>query len=163
MAQREICIYPDDVLRQKTIPVTEFSRPLHTLLDDMRETMYAAHGVGLAAPQIGELVRVTVIDVSDSGNEPLEFINPVITAREGNVPSEEGCLSIPDFRETITRSERITVDAVDRNGAPFQVQAEGLLAICLQHELDHLEGILFIDHLSRLKRDVFKKKWGKRI
>jgi len=163
MAQREICIYPDDVLRQKTIPVTEFSRTLHTLLDDMRETMYAAHGVGLAAPQIGELVRVTVIDVSDSGDEPVEFINPVITAREGNVPSEEGCLSIPDFRDTITRSERVTVDAVDRNGAPFQVHAEGLLAICLQHEIDHLEGILFIDHLSRLKRDMFKKKWGKRM
>lgn len=162
MAQREICIYPDDVLRQKTIPVTEFSRTLHTLLDDMRETMYAAHGVGLAAPQIGELVRVTVIDVSDSGNEPVEFINPVITAREGNVSSEEGCLSIPDFRETITRFERVTVDAVDRHGAPFQVDAEGLLAICLQHEIDHLEGILFIDHLSRLKRDMFKKKWGKR-
>lgn len=163
MAQREICIYPDDVLRQKTIPVTEFSRTLHTLLDDMRETMYAAHGVGLAAPQIGELVRVTVIDVSDSGNEPVEFINPVITAREGNIPSEEGCLSIPDFRDSITRSERVTVDAVDRNGAPFQVHAEGLLAICLQHEIDHLEGILFIDHLSRLKRDIFKKKWEKRM
>lgn len=163
MAQREICIYPDDVLRQKTIPVTEFSRTLHTLLDDMRETMYAAHGVGLAAPQIGELVRVTVIDVSDSGNEPVEFINPVITAREGNIPSEEGCLSIPDFRDSITRSERVTVDAVDRNGAPFQVHAEGLLAICLQHEIDHLEGVLFIDHLSRLKRDIFKKKWEKRM
>lgn len=163
MAQREICIYPDDVLRQKTIPVTEFSRTLHTLLDDMRETMYAAHGVGLAAPQIGELARVTVIDVSDSGNEPVEFINPVITAREGNIPSEEGCLSIPDFRDSITRSERVTVDAVDRNGAPFQVHAEGLLAICLQHEIDHLEGILFIDHLSRLKRDIFKKKWEKRM
>lgn len=163
MAQREICIYPDDVLRQKTIPVTDFSGTLHRLLDDMSETMYAAHGVGLAAPQIGELTRVTVIDVSDSGNELVEFINPVITAREGTVPSEEGCLSIPDFRETITRSERVTVDAVDRNGSPFQVNAEGLLAICLQHEIDHLEGILFIDHLSRLKRDMFKKKWGKRM
>ena len=163
MAKREIRIYPDDVLRQETIHVTEFAKGLHTLLDDMKETMYSAHGIGLAAPQIGELLRVTVIDVSEDGDDPLEFINPIITTKDGTVPSEEGCLSIPDFRETITRAEWITVDAQNRHGESFQVEADGLLAICLQHEIDHLDGVLFIDHLSRLKREIFKKKWGKRL
>ncbi|NBW40394.1 peptide deformylase [bacterium] len=163
MAKREIRIYPDDVLRQETIHVTEFAKGLHTLLDDMKETMYSAHGIGLAAPQIGELLRVTVIDVSEDGDDPLEFINPIITTKDGTVPSEEGCLSIPDFRETITRAECVTVDAQNRHGESFQVEADGLLAICLQHEIDHLDGVLFIDHLSRLKREIFKKKWGKRL
>jgi peptide deformylase len=163
MALREIRIYPDEVLRQETKPVEDFSKDLHTLLDDMAETMYEANGVGLAAPQVGELLRLTVIDVSDEGDTILEFINPVITKKDGKVPSEEGCLSIPGYRDTISRAGIVTVEAVNRHGEPFVTEADGLLAICLQHEIDHLDGVLFIDHLSRLKRDAFKKKWRKQM
>lgn len=161
MAKREVRIYPDDVLRQKTEPVVDFSSDLHILLDDMAETMYDSNGIGLAAPQIGVLQQITVIDVSDDGKTLTEFINPVIVTKEGKVPSEEGCLSIPDYRDQISRAETVTVEAVDRHGKTFTTEAEDLLAICLQHEIDHLEGILFIDHLSRLKRDMFKRKWKK--
>ncbi|MCB0330085.1 MAG: peptide deformylase [Bdellovibrionales bacterium] len=163
MTTLDIKIYPDEVLRQKTELVTEFSKELHQFLDNMAETMYSANGVGLAAPQVGVLQRITVIDVSEEGNDLMEFINPQIIAREGKVPSEEGCLSIPDFRDKIFRAETVTVEAVNRHGEPFSVEADELLAICLQHEIDHLEGVLFIDHLTRLKKDMFKRKWKKRL
>ncbi len=134
---------------------------IHTLLDDMAETMYDARGIGLAAPQVGILKRVCVIDVSESRRERLDFINPEIISSQGKVSSEEGCLSIPDYRETIFRKEKISVRALDRTGAAFELEADGLLAICIQHELDHLDGVLFVDHLSRLKRELFKR-WAKR-
>ncbi|MCI5064817.1 peptide deformylase [bacterium] len=159
MATLDIRIYPDAVLRQTTNGVEDYSPELHTFLDDMAQTMYDSNGIGLAAPQVGDLRRVTVIDVSEEGNHLQEFINPRITAKSGEVPSEEGCLSIPDFRETIIRAETVSVEANDRDGKPFVVHADGLLAICLQHEIDHLDGVLFIDHLSQLKRNMFKKKW----
>lgn len=153
----DIRIYPDPVLKERSLEVTDFGPELHKFLDNMKMTMYAANGIGLAAPQVGVLQRIAVIDVSDSRNEPVEFINPKITARAGKTPSEEGCLSIPDYRDSISRSETVTVTAQDRHGKDFQTEADDILAICLQHEIDHLDGILFIDHLSRLKREFFKR------
>ena len=157
----DIKIFPDPVLREKSKPVTEFNTELHRFLDSLTETMYEAGGVGLAAPQVGVLKRVAVIDITKEGTEPIEFINPVITVRNGSIPSEEGCLSIPGYREKIKRNLTVTVEAMNRKGEQFAVNAEDLLAICLQHEIDHLDGVLFIDHLSRLKRTLFKQ-WLKR-
>ena len=161
MATLALRYYPDPVLKTKTKPVTVFDATLHQLLDDMRETMYTANGVGLAAPQVGKLIQVCVIDVTREGNSPIDLINPEITIRAGTVPSEEGCLSIPGYRDTISRSERVTIKACDRNGAPIEIAADGLLAICAQHEIDHLLGKLFIDHLSRIKKELFMK-WLKK-
>lgn len=163
MTIREIVLYPDPVLKQKTELVSEFDDELGILLDDMRETMYDANGIGLAAPQIGILKRVTVIDVSDDGSKVFELINAEILSGEGSVSIEEGCLSIPEYRESVTRKERITVKAQDRKGEEIQFEADDLLAICIQHELDHLDGVLFIDHLSRLKREMFKRWYKKHI
>ena len=156
MATRELVLYPSPILKTRCAPVAVFDGDLHKLLDDMIETMYAANGVGLAAPQIGVTLRVAVIDVSEDGQQPIELVNPEITARAGKIPSEEGCLSIPDYRDTIQRSTTVTVRARNRHGEDFEVAAEGLLAMALQHELDHLDGILFVDHLSRLKREMFR-------
>ena len=161
MALLELKIYPDPILRTKAEDVTDFGANLQAFVNSMAETMYHEHGVGLAAPQVGVTKRVTVIDVSRKENDLLVFINPVITHREGSVSSEEGCLSIPDYREKLKRSERVVVTAVDRHGKTFETAAEGLLAICLQHEIDHLHGVLFIDHLSRLKKSLFNR-WLKR-
>lgn len=161
MAKLEIYKYPNPVLKQVTNNVTEFNSALHKFLDDMSETMYVANGVGLAAPQVGDLRRITVIDVSDERKNLIEFINPQITHREGATTHEEGCLSIPDYREHVDRNAIVHVSAVDRHGKAFEVQAEGLLAICLQHEIDHLDGILFIDRLSRLKKEIFRR-WYKK-
>ena len=163
MARLPIVIYPDPLLKQKTAPVTEFHGQLHRLLDDMAETMYVSKGVGLAAPQVGVLQRVTVIDVSEEGDEIIELINPTIVSSQGKVDSEEGCLSIPEFRDTVERKEKVVVSAFDRHGKPFEVDADDLLAICLQHEIDHLDGILFVDRLSRLKRELFKKWLKKQV
>lgn len=162
MSVLEIKIYPDEILRQQTVIVSDYTSSLANFLDDMAETMYVSHGIGLAAPQVGSLQRVTVVDVSESGDNLQEFINPKIIRKQGSIPSEEGCLSIPEYRDTIKRAEQIVVSAEDRYGKSFEIEADGLLAICLQHEIDHLDGVLFIDHLSRLKRELFKKQYKRR-
>ena len=163
MSPLRLVYYPDEILREKTAPVTEFSAELHQFLDNMLETMYHENGVGLAAPQVADNRRITVIDTSPDGNEPREFINPVIVSKSGKKDSEEGCLSIPEYRDTVSRAETVVVEAYDRNGEKFTLEADELLAVCLQHEIDHLDGILFVDHLSKIKRDMFKKKYKKMI
>ncbi len=162
MSILDIRIHPDPVLREKCLEVEEFDDQLGKLLDNMAETMYEAPGIGLAAPQIGITQRIAVVDVSENGNGLLELINPVIEEKRGEqIPSEEGCLSIPEYRDTIQRYPEISVKAQDRTGKTFEIEATEILAICIQHELDHLDGVLFIDHLSRLKRDTFKR-WYKK-
>lgn len=161
MSVLEIRKFPDPILKEQCSSVTEFGPQLHRLLDDMRETMYAAEGIGLAAPQIGEKVCVAVVDIGVETSELIELINPVVLTREGKTSSEEGCLSIPRFRETIERAKGITLSAQDRHGKPFELEADGLLSVCIQHEIDHLNGILFVDHLSRLKRELFRR-WLKK-
>jgi peptide deformylase len=146
-----------------TIAESEFDTPeLHTLVEDMFETMYASHGIGLAAPQIDIGKRLTVIDVSgaEEGQEPqrLVLINPEVVSKEGRQTGEEGCLSIPGFREPVTRAKKTVVRARDAKGAEVEIMGEDLLARCLLHEIDHLNGILFINHLSALKRDLIKRK-----
>lgn len=163
MAILEIKKYPDPILREKCREVTSFGADLVKLLDSMAATMYEANGVGLAAPQVGSLVRVTVIDISRTGDSLQEFINPVIIKQSGKTKSDEGCLSIPEYRDTIQRSVLTTVRAHDRHGNEFEVDADDILAICLQHEIEHLDGILFIDHLSRLKRELFKRWYQKQL
>ena len=157
MAILEIIKYPDPLLKEQSLVVSSFDAELGKLLDSMAETMYEANGIGLAAPQVGKLLQIAVVDVSREGNELQEFINPIILSQQGKTKSEEGCLSIPDYRDTVQRSVSITVRAHDRQGKEFEIAAEGLLAICLQHEIDHLNGILFTDRLSRLKRELFKR------
>lgn len=157
MARLPIKIYPDPVLKQKAMPVTTFDTKLKKLLDDMAETMYEAHGVGLAANQIGSLERIVVIDVSEDRNELRHLVNPEIIERSGKKKGEEGCLSIPNYRDNVERSTTLKVRAQDATGKHFEFEADGLLAVCIQHEIDHLDGILFIDRLSRLKREFFKK------
>ncbi|MCB0336929.1 MAG: peptide deformylase [Bdellovibrionales bacterium] len=161
MAKLPIVKYPDTRLYEICEEVTEFDQNLGRLLDDMVDTMYHANGVGLAAPQIGVLKRITVIDVSEDGSGLTEFVNPVITKSIGNTSSEEGCLSIPDYRDSLKRNTQVTVEAQNRNGEKFSVEADELFAICLQHEIDHLDGILFVDKLSRLKKNLFKS-WYKK-
>ena len=157
MALLDIITYPDPRLKEVAQPVTEFNQKLHIFLDDMLETMYHAEGVGLAATQVARMIRVAVIDVSESRNEPLELINPEIIAKKGKVDSKEGCLSIPDFRDTITRAAEVSVKAFDRHGKPIEFEASELFSFCVQHELDHLNGVLFVDHLSQLKKRFFQK------
>ncbi len=157
----DLVIYPDERLREVCKPVTEFDGTLKKLLDDMAETMYEAPGIGLAAPQVGVLKRVIVVDVGDSDGQPpklYRLVNPEIVAESGDTDSEEGCLSIPDIRETIGRFEEVTVEAFNEAGKPVRIEAEGMLAICLQHEIDHLNGVLFIDHLSKLRRQLINSK-----
>jgi peptide deformylase len=149
--------YPDPILKTKCEPVTTFDASLTTLVEDMIHTMYEEEGIGLAAPQIGNTTRVCVVDVSEDGQGVMEFINPEIVAKSGNTAIEEGCLSIPGYREFVDRKEKIKVKAQKRDGTPFEIEAEGILSICLQHEIDHLDGILFVDRLSRLKKELFIK------
>lgn len=153
------------ILERPAAPVTEAefdTSELHTLIDDMFETMYASHGIGLAAPQIDIGKRLTVIDVSgaEEGQEPerIVLINPEVVSKEGRQTGEEGCLSIPGFREPVTRAKKTLVRARDARGAVIEIPGEDLLARCLLHEIDHLNGILFINHLSALKRDLIKRK-----
>jgi peptide deformylase len=127
----------------------------------MLETMYAAPGIGLAATQVNVSKRVVVMDVSEEKNQPMAFINPILLEREGESESEEGCLSVPGFYETVCRAGRVRVSALDRDGEPFELDASGLLAVCIQHEIDHLDGKLFVDYLSALKRDRIRKKLEK--
>ena len=165
MAKRPILIIPDPVLRRVAEPVTAVDDRIKSLADDMLETMYAAPGIGLAAPQIGISERLVVLDVAtedDAEPAPMVLINPEIVARsEETSVYEEGCLSIPEYTEDVERPARVTVRYLDREGAERTVDADGLLATCLQHEIDHLNGVLFVDYLSRLKRERVLKKFAK--
>jgi peptide deformylase len=156
----EVVKYPDPTLSKRGAPVTVFDDKLKTLVEEMFESMYAAHGIGLAAPQIGLSQRLTVIDISFKKNpeEKIVLINPEIIEREGKQFEEEGCLSLPEIREKVRRSARVKVKAQDVDGNWFEIEGEELLARAFQHEIDHLDGILFIDHLSRLKRDLVKSR-----
>ena len=161
MALRTILEYPDPRLRTRAQPVTQFDAELGKLIDDMFETMYAAPGIGLAATQVNVAKRVLVIDLSEKHDQPLALINPEILERSGIEETEEGCLSVPGYFDKVTRAERIRVRALDRNGKQIEFEAEGLLAVCIQHEIDHLEGKLFVDYLSDLKRTRIRKKLEK--
>ncbi len=155
--------FPDPRLRQKAKDVVKVDQRIATLVDDMLETMYAAPGIGLAATQVNVHERVIVMDISEDKSEPLCFINPEIIQHEGVVRTEEGCLSVPSIYENVDRYEKITVRALDKEGNPFEMEAEDLLAVCIQHEMDHLEGKLFVDYLSELKRKRIRKKLEKRL
>jgi peptide deformylase len=164
MALRDIIILPDKRLRSVSKPVTEISDEIRTLVADMFETMYKAPGIGLAAIQVGVPARVIVMDLSkrEAEAEPRVFINPEITwVSEEKSPYEEGCLSIPDIHEDVERPSRVKVRYLDLDGKPQEADAEGLFATCIQHEVDHLNGVLFIDHISKLKRERIIKKFTK--
>jgi peptide deformylase len=161
MAKLEILTFPDPRLRQQAKPVKQVDDDLRRLVDDMFETMYAAPGIGLAAIQVNVPMRVVVIDLSDDKNEPLCLINPEIVEKAGTEETEEGCLSVPGYFENVTRAERVRVRALDRDGEPFELDTDGLLAVCIQHEIDHLDGRLFVDHISSLKRQRIRKKLEK--
>lgn len=164
MATLEIVTYPDEVLKTKALPVAEVDDEIRKLVDDMAETMYAAPGVGLAANQVGVLKRVVVIDVEYTDGAPhlITLINPEIVERVGMCTSEEGCLSLPGVTEEVERAEKVTVRALDRDGNPFEMTAEGFLAAAVQHETDHLEGVVLIDHLSFLKKRMLARELTKR-
>lgn len=153
--------FPDERLRKKAEVVKVVDKKIRQLVDDMLETMYSAKGIGLAATQINVQQRVVVIDVSEEKNAPLCLINPVIIEKDGVKESEEGCLSVPGFFENVTRAEHIKIKALDREGQEFELEATELLAVCIQHEMDHLEGKLFVDYLSSLKRQRIKSKLEK--
>ncbi|MBI3344049.1 MAG: peptide deformylase [Gammaproteobacteria bacterium] len=161
MALLPILHFPDPRLRIKAAPVAAVDDALRKLVDDMFETMYAAPGIGLAAPQINVSKRVVVIDISLERNQPLCLINPEILARAGEISSEEGCLSVPDEFEVVERASKVEVRTLGRDGRPFEMEAEGLLAACIQHELDHLDGKLFVDYLSALKKQRLRKRLEK--
>ncbi len=161
MALRTILHYPDPRLRRKALPVAQVDDAVRRLVDDMAETMYDAPGIGLAAIQVNEPRRVIVIDISENRDRLQVFINPEIVARDGVQTFEEGCLSVPGIYEEVTRAGRVRVRARDRDGQPFELEAEGLLATCLQHEIDHLDGKVFVDYLSRLKQSRIRKKLEK--
>lgn len=162
MAVLDILEFPDPRLRTPAQPVAEVDASVTRLAEDMLETMYAEQGIGLAATQVDVHREVIVIDVSETRDSPVVLINPRLSDPQGEVSSDEGCLSVPGFYEPVVRAERIHVNALDRHGEPFELDAEGLLAICIQHECDHLEGKLFVDYLSSLKRQRIRKKLGKR-
>ncbi|HEC26200.1 MAG TPA: peptide deformylase [Gammaproteobacteria bacterium] len=162
MALLDILIYPDHRLHAKARPVEQVNSRIQTLIEDMSETMYAAPGIGLAAPQVNVLERIIVIDISDSKDSLLTMVNPEIFHTEGCTELEEGCLSVPGIYAQISRGEKIHVRALDKNGKPFELVAEGLLGVCLQHEIDHLDGKVFVDYLSHLKQDRIKKKMLKK-
>lgn len=165
MAIRKILTYPDPVLRQQAKPVTEFNDSLKQLVEDMIETMYSAPGVGLAANQIGVTLQIIVINPSRENEikDPLAFINPTIEKGEGSQSSEEGCLSVVDFFATIKRFQKIWVNAYDLTGAVMNFEADDFLARVIQHEVDHLNGILCIDRVSALKRALYKKRLKKQL
>jgi peptide deformylase len=161
MALRTILEFPDPRLRTRAQPVTRFDAALGTLVEDLLETMYAALGIGLAATQVDVHQRVIVIDISAEHNQPLVLINPQILAREGEANTEEGCLSVPGIFDEVKRAAKIRVRAHDRNGEPFERDYDDILAVCIQHEMDHLDGKLFVDYLSDLKRERIRKKLEK--
>jgi peptide deformylase len=155
--------YPEKILKQKASPVKVIDKELQTLIDDMVETMYAAPGVGLAAPQVGVSKRLAVIDISTKGAQMplLVLINPEVVSEEGCIEFEEGCLSFPGYTAKVERAETMVVRAMDRGGKMVEIESEGLLSIALQHEIDHLDGILLIDRISPIKREFFKKRFQK--
>jgi len=162
MALLDILEFPDPRLRTKAAPVAAVTDATRNLVDDLLETMYAAPGIGLAATQVNVHQRVLVIDVSQEHNQPLVFINPEVTVLNPELGEyDEGCLSVPGFYETVQRPQRISVTALDRSGERFNRELDGLLAICLQHEIDHLDGKLFVDYISPVKRQRIRKKLQK--
>jgi len=161
MAILDILHFPDARLRNVAKPVTQVDDKVRRLIDDMFETMYQAPGIGLAAIQVDEPQRVIVIDISEDRSQPLALINPEILSRDGEEEMDEGCLSVPGFYETVQRAARVRVHALDRQGNAFEMDADGLLAVCIQHEIDHLDGKLFVDYLSSLKRQRIRKKLEK--
>lgn len=170
MALLEILKYPDPRLARKCTPVERVDDEVRQLIDDMLEPMYAAEGVGLAAAQVGVTKRIIVLDCAQERDEegklknqqPYAIINPVITHKEGDIVWEEGCLSVPEYVDEVERARKVVCEGLDRDGNPLRIEAEELLAVCLQHEIDHLEGVLFVDRLSRLKQSMVKKKLKKR-
>ena len=162
MALLGILHFPDERLRRKAVPVEQVNEDTRQLVEDMFETMYDAPGIGLAAIQVNVPQRVIVIDASEDKSQPLALINPEITCFEGVECTDEGCLSVPGVFEKVERADRITVKALNPQGEEFVMDADGLLAVCIQHEIDHLDGKLFIDYLSELKRQRIRKKLGKR-
>lgn len=161
MAILPILHFPDPRLRTPSQSVAGVDDELRTLLDDMLETMYEAPGIGLAAPQVNVFKRVIVIDISEERTAPHYFVNPEIVERRGTEVFEEGCLSVPNIYEKVQRAEWIRVKALGRDGQPFELETDGLLAVCIQHEIDHLDGKLFVDYLSELKRNRIRKKMEK--
>ena len=161
MAIRTILEFPDQRLRTRARPVTKFDAELGRLIDDMFETMYAAPGIGLAASQVDVHERVLVIDISDNRDQPRVFINPEILSREGEAETEEGCLSVPGIFDGVVRASQVRVRWQDRTGAVSEEDFEGMMAVCIQHEMDHLDGKLFVDYLSDLKRQRIRKKLEK--
>jgi peptide deformylase len=161
MALLPILEYPDPRLRERALPVSTFDEALGRLVDDMLETMYAAPGIGLSATQVNVRRRLLVIDVSEKRDEPLVFVNPEIVSREGAAKTEEGCLSVPGIFDQVERAARVRVRAQDRVGEWFERDFEGMVAVCVQHEIDHLEGKLFVDYLSDIKRERIRKKLDK--
>jgi peptide deformylase len=161
MALLDILIYPDPRLHKMAKPIEKVDDEIRKLIDDMAETMYAAPGIGLAAPQVNCLKRVIVVDTSENKDSLRAFVNPQIIASEGSEESEEGCLSVPDIYALVSRAEKIRVQALDRNGDSFELDADDMLAVCIQHEIDHLDGKVFVDYLSRMKQDRIRKKLNK--
>jgi peptide deformylase len=158
MARLDILHYPDARLHTVAKPVKTVDERIRKLIDDMAETMYAAPGIGLAATQVNVHERIVVIDISETHDALRVFINPELVAQSGREESEEGCLSVPGVFDKVTRAERVTVRALDRDGKPFELEADGLLAVCIQHEMDHLMGKVFVDYLSGLKRNRIKAR-----
>jgi peptide deformylase len=162
MAIRDILLYPDPRLNIVAKPVAEVNDEIRTLVDDLAQTMYAAPGIGLAATQVDVHLRVIVIDASEARDQLVVLINPEIVAAEGEQQCDEGCLSVPGVYEPVTRASKVTVRALNREGEPFELTAEGMLAVCVQHEMDHLVGRVFVERLSRLKQSRIRARMTKR-
>ena len=171
MALLPILTYPDPRLAQKSTPVEKVDDEIKQLIDSMFETMYQAEGVGLAAPQVGVTKRIIVVDCGTREKEepaplspvqPYAIVNPEVVERDGKISWEEGCLSVPGYTDEVERAAKVVVKGLNREGEELRIEAEGLLAVCLQHEIDHLEGVLFVDRLSRLKQSMVKKKLKKK-
>ena len=160
MEKLDIKLYPDEILRTHCKPV-EMSDEIAKLIDDMLYTMYEAPGIGLAAPQVGRDIRVIVADVTEDKSQPIALVNPEIVATDGEITYEEGCLSLPGIYANVRRPAKVKIRGLNRDGEPVEMEAEDLLAVCLQHEIDHLNGVLFIDHLSALKRNRLLHKYRK--
>lgn len=167
MALREVLQFPDPRLRQKSEPVGAVTDEIRALAHDMLDVMYDEPGIGLAAPQVGKRIRLIVIDTQwseeDAERDPLVLVNPEVTEHSGSLTWNEGCLSVPDFQADVERSERVHLSAHDLDGRPVEIDAEGIQAVCFQHEIDHLDGILFIDRISRLKREMYVRKRKKQL
>ena len=165
MALLNICVYPDPVLRQKARPVDRVDSSVRKLINDMAETMYDAPGIGLAANQVGKPLRLILVDLQREENNPglIVLVNPQIVEARGEIVWEEGCLSLPDYYANVKRPGWVRVRGLNPDGETVEIEADGLLAVALQHEIDHLDGRLFIDYLNPLQRDIFKRKWKKRF